>query len=322
MLSQFPSYDDSQPGLFMANQERNHSQHRYQNSDYSLVPSVPILEAVYCGESQLPAAQRQLPMESRDRSPFRQSSPLSAGYNNDMFQQSPVSNSPNAHPMLERQVESPNIISPKDAVMHDFDQSKDRKLPYLHQPDFELRQDDTLRLASSFPFIEPFPQLGQAQAPFQQFIFSQPQQGQQDSLLYQTPEFPAFLPQFESADGGTYTCTYHGCTQRFETLRKLQNHKRGAHRRTTTEDRRDGISRNSQAGPHRCDRANIRTGKPCGSIFSRPWDLTRHENTFHNAHKREFRCNFCTKKRIFSRNDALIRHIRVVHPVRQLARSG
>ncbi|KAI9839687.1 MAG: hypothetical protein M1837_002068 [Sclerophora amabilis] len=191
----------------------------------------------------------------------------------------------------------------------------------------------------------------------------------------QTPEFPAHLISMETssseapdssstgevmrkpsgtlADTGTYTCTYHGCTQRFETPAKLQKHKREGHRQATpahlsgaasnsgsstssrpsaavagagggggaagAEAAGSGMTseasmRNSQAGPHKCDRINPSTGKPCNTIFSRPYDLTRHEDTIHNARKQKVRCQFCTEDKTFSRNDALTRHMRVVHP--------
>ncbi|EER26654.1 C2H2 type zinc finger containing protein [Coccidioides posadasii C735 delta SOWgp] len=179
----------------------------------------------------------------------------------------------------------------------------------------------------------------------------QPQQQQPDRTLIQhTPEFPAHVPSMEStnsernnsgvsstptrpqpqspikrpldtsSDAGTYSCTYHGCTLRFETPAKLQKHKREAHRQTTPGSHglaRDGSSlamRNSQAGPHKCERINPSTGKPCNSIFSRPYDLTRHEDTIHNARKQKVRCHLCTEEKTFSRNDALTRHMRVVHP--------
>lgn len=178
-------------------------------------------------------------------------------------------------------------------------------------------------------------------------------QGQQQpdrTLMHQTPEFPAHMPSMEStnsernnssftptpvhhqpqspvkrpldttSDSGTYSCTYHGCTLRFETPAKLQKHKREAHRQTTPGSglAREGASslalRNSQAGPHKCERINPSTGKPCNSIFSRPYDLTRHEDTIHNARKQKVRCHLCTEEKTFSRNDALTRHMRVVHP--------
>jgi hypothetical protein len=249
----------------------------------------------------------------------------------------------------------PNTISPKDAVLNDFNEGEDHGLQMSYQPDFNLsdsmlRQDNRFPSAPSFPAMDAFTQFNQAPAPSQQFFPNQPQQSrresqQHNSLLHHTPEFPASLPHFEStqsevyhdltsptlsktavpvqrpqntsADSGTYTCTYHGCTQRFESPAKLQKHKREAHRQTTPGGHmvgRDGSSRNSQAGPHKCDRINPSTGKPCGSIFSRPYDLTRHEDTIHNARKQKVRCHLCTEEKTFSRNDALTRHMRVVHP--------
>ena len=134
-------------------------------------------------------------------------------------------------------------------------------------------------------------------------------------------------PSRTAADSGTYTCTYHGCTQRFETPAKLQKHKRDGHRQSTPQNGGHSPSggnastaaallanRNSQAGPHKCERINPSTGKPCNSVFSRPYDLTRHEDTIHNARKQKVRCQFCTEEKTFSRNDALTRHMRVVHP--------
>ena len=141
-------------------------------------------------------------------------------------------------------------------------------------------------------------------------------------------------PANTMADSGTYTCTYHGCTLRFETPAKLQKHKREGHRQSTpnrsaqsanaaarvitgndaTSDTSTAANRNSQAGPHKCERTNPSTGKPCNTIFSRPYDLTRHEDTIHNARKQKVRCHLCTEEKTFSRNDALTRHMRVVHP--------
>lgn len=141
-------------------------------------------------------------------------------------------------------------------------------------------------------------------------------------------------PSNTMADSGTYTCTYHGCTLRFETPTKLQRHKREGHRQSTPNrsaqsanaaargiidtdapsDASTAANRNSQAGPHKCERINPSTGKPCNTIFSRPYDLTRHEDTIHNARKQKVRCHLCTEEKTFSRNDALTRHMRVVHP--------
>lgn len=162
------------------------------------------------------------------------------------------------------------------------------------------------------------------------------------------PEFPAHLTSMESsaseaapassaassamtmnspkpasnADTGTYSCTYQNCTQRFATPRELQKHKRDVHRAATnmTPGVGSGMStaqlmeRNSQSGPHRCERVNPTTGKPCNTNFSRPYDLTRHEDTIHNIRKLKLKCALCTEDKLFSRNDALTRHLRVVHP--------
>ncbi len=122
------------------------------------------------------------------------------------------------------------------------------------------------------------------------------------------------------ADGGTYTCTYHGCTLRFDTPALLQKHKREGHRHPhglgSGTRRPEGAVTllNTQAGPHRCDRINPSTGKACNTIFSRPYDLTRHEDTIHNARKQKVRCDLCTDEKTFSRADALTRHYRVCHP--------
>ncbi|KAH7125326.1 hypothetical protein B0J11DRAFT_435118 [Dendryphion nanum] len=124
-------------------------------------------------------------------------------------------------------------------------------------------------------------------------------------------------PASSSADSGTYTCTYHGCAQRFETPQKLQKHKREGHRNANAAVGMTSaalLERNSQAGPHKCERINPTTGKPCNTIFSRPYDLTRHEDTIHNARKQKVRCALCVEEKTFSRNDALTRHMRVVHP--------
>lgn len=196
------------------------------------------------------------------------------------------------------------------------------------------------------------------------------------SLPEPTPDFPAHLTSMESsmsdnpgpssqegngfhhiqrpddtrANTGTYTCTYHGCTQRFESQPALQRHKRDFHRSQAHNNRDSGaesgaasvspsstgarstespapsdvdesgmtsaalLARNSQAGPHKCSRINPSTGKPCNTVFSRPYDLTRHEDTIHNNRKKKVQCPHCREEKTFSRNDALTRHMRVVHP--------
>lgn len=114
----------------------------------------------------------------------------------------------------------------------------------------------------------------------------------------------------DDPDGSCYSCTYHGCETRLDTATQLQRHKREVHR---SNGNRNDI-RNTQAGPHRCRRFNPSSGKRCDSVFSRPYDLTRHEDTIHNVRKEKAKCCFCPEEKCFSRNDALTRHMRVVHP--------
>jgi len=190
-----------------------------------------------------------------------------------------------------------------------------------------------------------------------------------NNTFSETPDFPATIPSMETsisdagmpnssqdsvvntstpqrpddtrANTGTYTCTYHGCTQRFDSHANLQKHKRDYHRsqqsaKESTSPSGTGsvsprstespgpssngmtsaalLARNSQAGPHKCTRINPSTNKPCNTIFSRPYDLTRHEDTIHNNRKQKVRCPMCREEKTFSRNDALTRHMRVVHP--------
>ncbi|KAL8387434.1 hypothetical protein RB595_009907 [Gaeumannomyces hyphopodioides] len=177
-----------------------------------------------------------------------------------------------------------------------------------------MRQD-LARAASSAP-SQTSSSIGQQQ--------QQQQHSHSHSPMVNNPQRPANT----RADGGTYSCTYHGCTLRFETPALLQKHKREGHRQGLGANGRkpdgdgamvgQGLTSsllNTQQGPHRCDRINPSTNKPCATIFSRPYDLTRHEDTIHNGRKQKVRCQICTgEEKTFSRADALTRHYRVVHP--------
>lgn len=138
-------------------------------------------------------------------------------------------------------------------------------------------------------------------------------------------------PADTSANSGSYTCVAPSCNLRFDTSAKLQKHRRESHRTspystsspttpsssTTTHNNQaaqNNVSRNNAPGPHRCEKMNPSTNKPCNTVFSRSYDLTRHEDTIHNNRKQKVRCHLCTEEKTFSRNDALTRHMRVVHP--------
>lgn len=69
-----------------------------------------------------------------------------------------------------------------------------------------------------------------------------------------------------------------------------------------------------QAGPHRCELKIPGTGKPCLKVFSRSYDLIRHQDTIHAPVRKTFSCPKCgPDSKTFSRMDALSRHIRVKH---------
>lgn len=274
----------------------------------------------------------------RDKSPFRQNSPYSM-----------PAPSQRKQPTLQKQRTS---ISPKELMLdeHDVD---DHATP-LFAPDQSQSMFATRRTPSNLSNFYTAASEPSIQIPQQYpFVSQESRHGSQAGMQDVAPDFPAHLLSMEStaeegpsepssqqsfqkfrsqptpqqqqqvprpvdtsSDSGTYSCTYHGCHQRFESPAKLQKHKREGHRQTspTTPSSPNLALRNSQAGPHRCDRINPSTGKPCNSIFSRPYDLTRHEDTIHNNRKQKVRCHLCTEEKTFSRNDALTRHMRVVHP--------
>ena len=142
-------------------------------------------------------------------------------------------------------------------------------------------------------------------------------------------EAPIQRPSSTAAGSGSYVCTSSLCNMRFDTASRLQKHRREAHRSSppygstpTTpssathnpQAAANNVSRNNAPGPHKCERINPSTNKPCNTVFSRSYDLTRHEDTIHNNRKLKVRCHLCTEEKTFSRNDALTRHMRVVHP--------
>jgi hypothetical protein len=251
---------------------------------------------------------------------------------------------------------TPQTISPKDALLEYHAPEGEADFPLFQQqgaPSFDSHHMkdasqaphpyEGLRLdASSFGNFAPSQLPATMQLP-QQYSFAQRSQANGMTPLSNSSMEPSRVGSTESvqsdssqidssverpaatgADGGTYTCTYHGCTLRFETPALLQKHKREGHRQAhglgaprRPDSAGEGMTSTivgSQAGPHKCERINPSTGKPCNTIFSRPYDLTRHEDTIHNARKQKVRCNLCTDEKTFSRADALTRHYRVCHP--------
>lgn len=297
--------------------------------------------------------------QSRRRSPFRNGSPLAAVSGND-FPGSTTGPFRSAQQIREQtkmeqdarvfqqhvsrapQADAPKTISPKDAVLEFREPKTGTNYPLF--PPQDAMQFDIGVSQAPINFSTPATtaslggQTHYAYSPYGQhhvlgkYPFARSTEAQQTGLLSRlgpsdamsTDSTTGGLLQQKPAevgnDGGTYTCTYHGCPLRFETPALLQKHKKERHRQghglnSNRRPEAGGASLlNSQAGPHRCDRINPSTGKPCGTVFSRPYDLTRHEDTIHNVRKTKVRCHLCTEEKTFSRADALTRHFRVCHP--------
>jgi 26S proteasome regulatory subunit N4 len=371
------------------------------------------LQAANSEHQKASSTQAPLMIPSRERSPFRQGSPLAptgnsfASHSNfgTARHQREQQKAQDDAQALQRQLErtspeqtTPKTISPKDVDLIYHESEEDSNTPlfpppqrlqqptaYRQQPTIQHEHSEpddsasqhsygsmatTRRESSSaystsstatqqqsnYNFAPPAVPGGIRQIP-QQYPFVPQTRRQPSNLSNATEDFAPTLTSMESssseyapesseikkpavtsADTGTYTCTYHGCTLRFDTPAKLQRHKREGHRNSATVIGGDeggmtsAAQRNSQAGPHKvrlpnrkltritntdlnqCERINPSTGKPCNTIFSRPYDLTRHEDTIHNARKQKVHCHLCTEEKTFSRNDALTRHLRVVHP--------
>ena len=124
-------------------------------------------------------------------------------------------------------------------------------------------------------------------------------------------------PSDTSAHTARYTCPFKYpsgtyCGECFDDAAQLNRHKK-EHNRTMGNHKDDqSFPKMSQAGPHTCKFINPKTGEPCNSSFSRPYDLTRHEETLH-GNRKKVQCHLCTEEKSFSRTDALTRHLRVVH---------
>ncbi|KAF8852987.1 hypothetical protein BDZ45DRAFT_93059 [Acephala macrosclerotiorum] len=302
--------------------------------------------------------QTPLTIPSRERSPFRQGSPLAP---TSLEQTTPKTISPNDVDLVyhESKEDAPLFPLQQQSQRHS---SQHRQQPLISQEPSESDENAsqrsygnmaTARRESSsaystssqatqqggnFKFVPPAVASSSRQIP-QQYPFVPQSRRQPSNHSSVTKDFPATLTSMESssseyvpetpeskkpsgtsADTGTYTCTYHSCTLRFDTPAKLQRHKREGHQNSAPainggdgSGMTSGAQRNSQAGPHKCERINPSTGKPCNTTFSRPYDLTRHESTTHNAKKQKIYCSLCTEK-MFSRNDAFLRHLRIVHP--------
>jgi hypothetical protein len=121
-------------------------------------------------------------------------------------------------------------------------------------------------------------------------------------------------PEDTRANDAAYSCTVQGCVRRFSSASKMSKHRREAHRNGTPLNS-DSPAKSLLQGPSQCLRINPTTGKPCNTVFSRPYDLTRHEGTIHNSARKKVRCELCKDEKTFSRHDALTRHKKVKHGI-------
>jgi hypothetical protein len=311
----------------------------------------------------LNAAHSPVSSVPRDMSPFRHGSPLAPSsaspnlrYGSAQQLRERRKAEQDVHQALRQQMArssdagTPQTISPKDAVIEYHESEGEASFPLFPQqgtapfssaanlPPASNAFDSMPIEATGLDYLAHQLPSG-LQVPHQYPFIAQPNQksssisatipsrvnsaGSSTSADSSRDSRLATKPHGVGADGGTYTCTYHGCMLRFDTPMLLQKHKREGHRQAHGMNgsirRADapGMTSsllNSQAGPHRCDRINPSTGKPCATVFSRPYDLTRHEDTIHNARKLKVRCDLCTEDKTFSRADALTRHYRVCHP--------
>ncbi|KAK1832100.1 hypothetical protein QBC39DRAFT_330123 [Podospora conica] len=264
---------------------------------------------------------------SRAPSPFQNSSPLAQTFSNYGATQDTRS-----------QQQMGNTISPKDAMLeysHAGDATNFSLFPSTNSQGFgmdAMSKAMPQNLNGNMGFGSFVPEL-QITAPYNHFhglphsgvpslstSLAPTRLGSAETGIDLSPSSSPQRPGRTGADGGTYSCTYHGCPRRFETPQLLQKHKKEGHRGGGTkraESVAPGMTSallDSQNGPHRCERTNPSTGNPCNKVFSRPYDLTRHESTVHDPNKQKVLCDLCVEEKAFSRGDALTRHYRVCHP--------
>ncbi|KAI5310271.1 hypothetical protein KEM55_009205, partial [Ascosphaera atra] len=112
--------------------------------------------------------------------------------------------------------------------------------------------------------------------------------------------------------GYPYACTVYGCSLRFRHRRQMAAHRRSDHRQSTSSPSSKSLK---LSGKQICLRHNLRTGKPCDTLYTRPYDFTRHERQNHNPRAAKKTCHLCHTGKTFSRKDALERHWRTVHNI-------
>ena len=133
----------------------------------------------------------------------------------------------------------------------------------------------------------------------------EPLKSSQDSLnVISTPERSTGT----RANTGTYTCTYHGCTYRFDSPATLQKHKRDYHR---SQQRSDSVSNfnTSESSDARTHQQADHSATIGGLTPLQRDSVLGDESRFRiQKHPRIFGCNLCPKR--YTRSATLREHIR------------
>ncbi|KAB8349444.1 hypothetical protein FH972_023471 [Carpinus fangiana] len=208
----------------------------------------------------------------------------------------------------------PKTISPKDAVLDYKQDADDSSIPLFPQSRHSSQPQQHAEATSYAPHN------GQgSQYSMPQTTFDFGQTSSQMKFEHNGAQYGPISFQPTNSQSSQQSLDFPAHLVSMETTKSEEKHKREDHRSTghggpPAASASPSASTMTQAGPHRCDRINPQTGKPCSTIFSRPYDLTRHEDTIHNRQKTKVRCHLCTDEKTFSRSDALTRHMKVVHP--------
>jgi hypothetical protein len=216
---------------------------------------------------------------------------------------------------------TPETVSPRETFLESYDQLQGGNVNIFGAQEGSTQTDsynDDFRPEDSETHFEyPVHHNFDFQLQYQQYPdhtgSAQPQQTMQQQHGQNANLSKPTIPKGSS---GPYACNVGTCSQRFSSAAKLAKHKKDVHKNPSSHGMTSGhIPRSHQPGPHKCTRINPTTGKPCNTVFSRPYDLTRHEDTIHNTNREKARCELCNDDKTFSRADALTRHKKVKHGI-------
>lgn len=198
--------------------------------------------------------------------------------------------------------ESPEYDSDEDMLNADYGTSSMNHPNYSSQlPDMEQRGRQMYSMLDQ-SFISP-----------RSSAFSSPHASDYEDYSSSAAVSPATAGSVyavSSSDPSLNIFVCNECGIRFPKAHNLHLHKR-THNVTPP---RKKLPLSAHVGPHRCSWISPTTGKVCNKVFSRPYDLIRHQDTIHASNRKTFKCELCgDETKTFSRQDALARHIRVKH---------